>query len=44
MSDGTQRNPPGHAPLFCLIYYEMVFTSRKPVDILLYSSTSTESP
>ena len=36
---GTQRNPLGHAPFLCLFYYEMVFTSRKPVDILLYSST-----
>ena len=25
--------------LFCLFYYEMVFSSRQPVDILLYNST-----
>ena len=39
MSYGTQRNPPCHAPFFCIFYYKMAFLSRHPVDILLNRST-----
>ena len=38
MSYGTQRNPPPHAPFFCLLYHKIVFFSRQSVDIIALSN------